>query len=150
MSGFEALERRLDVGRVMDIVADAAKGAVEESAEAQKEYIRGESGTGNTWVANWDNMPNAMPGRKASIPGRNASGALVNAVEGRVIREGNRVIGEVGWLEDIPKYASFQEHGGSHNIIDSLFVSGMHSLRVAEESLGREANLMADEIARRL
>ena len=149
ITGLTFLKKRLDPKRVTGVMIEVAESVANEGVEAQRDYIRNESGTGKTWKGDWGSMPNGTPGRTGSHPGRVASGEMLDGVDAQVIVTSGNVIAEVGWLNDSPMWARLQENGYYH-VIAQRDVAPMNSLRVARESGDSEMDSAISRAIRRL
>ncbi len=149
--GFDAISKK--VGEAGPELHRQLKGALQESLEEGRDEMRrriGESGTGNTWVANWDSSVNAHPDRRASMPGRVASGRMQERVTFEMSSDTKyRVRGRVGWVGRLGKdrYFVAQDRGYRHHITGEM-VQGMMILRNIGAFVDDRFEERAERIAR--
>lgn len=80
---------------------------------------------------------------KSGKAGRVETGNMLQSFDGAVTNGRNEISGEVGWLDELPDYAIFQEYG-------TQFVSAMYALRDASEEGWAEFTRLADIALERL
>ena len=149
--GFDSISKK--VGKAGPELHRQLKGALQESLEEGRDEMRrriGEAGTGKTWVANWDRWANAQPGRRASAPGRVASGRMQERVTFEMSSDTKyRVRGRVGWTGRLGKdrYFVAQDQGYRHHITGEM-VQGMMILRDIGQFVDDRFEERAERIAR--
>lgn len=149
--GFDAISKK--IGEVGPELHRQLKGALQESLEDGRDEMRRRiesGGTGKTWVANWDRWANAHPGRRASSPGRVASGRMRDRVTFEMSSDTKyRVRGRVGWTGRLGKdrYFVAQDQGFRHHITGER-VQGMMILRDIGNFVDQRFEERAERIAR--
>ena len=103
------------------------RNAMHEGAELAKEYIA-TRGTGRVWQGDWSRFPNATPGRTGSIPGRSATGYMMDSITSEVTSFGKgKIQGAFGWINRREDYFAYQE-GGFQHAITGEFIEGMYAM----------------------
>lgn len=151
--GFDRVSRK--IGEVGPELHSQLKYALQESLEEGRDEMRRRienSGTGKTWVANWDRWANAHPGRRGSAPGRVASGRMRDQVTFEMSSDTKyRVRGRVGWTGRLGKdrYFIAQDQGFRHHITGEM-VQGMMILRSIGTFVDERFEERAEHIALRI
>ena len=130
-------------GRVAN-VEQAGEQVLDDARQRGAEYVRDmirTRGSRDPWVANWDNWPNAHPGRRGSAPGRVASGKMLDAVDSWISPGSTSADGKTrmafGFTRLREKYFLAQEGGFEHHITGQS-VGGMHAIADAAEAIRDE------------
>ena len=132
IDGLDEFERKLDDRRVMDELESAMQKTVEFTKEVVVDAV--------------ENSGTAKSGKR----GRIRTGRMRNSVKTDVETIGDdRVVGKVGWFNDSPEYAKWQELGFNH-WISSEFITGMYSLVEGGAQGSQEASKLVDDVARRI
>jgi len=138
-------------GLVDDIdnaVEEVSEYVADEGVKRTKQKIE-TRGTGNSWAASWDSMPNATPGRHSSSPGRDATGQMKNDVTGQVVNTGRSIETSFGWIDNYENYYGAQENG-FNNMQANKKVEGMYALSDTAFEIINEAEKRLDVILRAL
>jgi hypothetical protein len=153
--GFENISAK--VGNAGGALRDELRAALQESLEEGRDEMQRRiqiSGTGKTWVANWDDWKNATAGRRGSTPGRVAKGHMRDSVTYSMSGDTKyRVRGRVGWTGRLgdDRYFIAQDQGFKHAITGQK-VKGMLILRdigkFVDDRFERRARVVAQRIAR--
>ena len=128
VTGGQSLKRRIDSSRLMRETAQVMARVLKEGESEMVDFIE-TRGTLREWEKPW-----GRSARSASIPGRDDTGAMKNAVVGEVIEvNAFRVKGVLGWPEGSPEYFRLQENGFYHRLSQED-VPGMRALRDAADN----------------
>lgn len=149
--GFDRVSKR--IGQVGPELHRQLKGALQESLEEGRDEMQrriSNSGTGKTWVANWDSWAHAHAGRRGSYPGRVASGRMRDQVTFEMSSDTKyRIRGRVGWVGRLgeDRYFIAQDQGFRHHITGEM-VKGMMILRDIGRFVDERFEERAEDIAR--
>jgi len=119
--------KAIDPDRIMRNVEGAMEAGLHEGAEMMRQFIE-TRGTMREWSRPW-----GASQRSASIPGRDDTGQMKNAVQGEIEDFSRDTIrGVLGWAPGSPLYYQLQEHGFFH-VLTGEDVAAMYALRDAGE-----------------